>query len=104
MLVPVFVECDNKQVFRVLAPNFPGCNAQGSELGRTITRIHLKLEGRVSEMLINGESLPAEDELDMVCERGDESEGDLYRIHINLVHLAGVGRHQTRVRVPQGKS
>ena len=104
MLVPVFVECDNKQVFRVLAPNFPGCNAQGPELGRTITRIHLKLEGRVSEMLINGESLPAEDELDMVCERGDESEGDLYRIHINLVHLAGVGRHQTRVRVPQGKS
>ena len=104
MLVPVFVECDEKQTFRVLAPNFPGCDAQGAELGRAITRIHLKLEGRVSEMLINGESLPAEDELDMVCERGDESEGDLYRTHINLVHLTAVARHQTRVRPPQGKS
>ena len=55
-------------------------------------------------MLINGESLPAEEELEMVCKRGDESEGDLYRIHINLVHLAAVARHQTRVRVPQGRS
>jgi len=67
-------------------------------LGRTLTRIHLQLEGRVSEMLINGEMLPK-----IGCAEGElpgavAGDGQFFEIHINLVHLAAVAKHQTRPR------
>jgi len=83
-------------VFIAQAPDFPGCIAKGSELGRTITRIHLQLEGRVSDILIKGEPLPVISELNASFDRESAGNEDYYQIHINLVHLAAVARHQTR--------
>lgn len=98
MLVPVFITRDDKHSYLATAPDFSGCIARGTELGRTITRIHLQLEGRVSEMLINGEALPeigsAKDQLPSVV----ADSGQFFDIHINLVHLAAVAKHQRRVR------
>ena len=96
MLVPVYISRESDQTFLAIAPDFPGCTARGSELGRTITRIHLKLEGRVSDMLIRGEPLPAVSEQEATGDEPVTDAGHGYQIHINLVHLAAVARHQTR--------
>ena len=98
MLVPVFITRDEKNSYLAIAPDFSGCTARGTELGRTITRIHLQLEGRVSEMLINGEALPEIGSAKGQLPRTVAGDGQLFEIHINLVHLAAVAKHQTRAR------
>jgi len=87
---------DETGLYIAKAPDFPGCTATGSELGRTIARIHLQLEGLVSDILINGELLPTITDLNASTGRKPTDNGDYYQIHINLVHLAAVARHQTR--------
>ena len=98
MLVPVFISRNGNNKFSAIAPDFPGCTASGSELGRTITRIHLQLEGRVSEMLIKGESLPEIAGPPHGHGKEPDGVGQFFQIHINLVHLAAVAKHQNRTR------
>ena len=96
MLVPVFIARDSDNGFVAVAPDFPGCIARGAELGRTITRIHLQIEGRVSDLLISGQAVPPIDFPEKKSNTESAGPGQLYPIDINLVHLAAVAQHQTR--------
>ncbi len=92
MLVPVCITTDADGRFTATVPDIPGVSASGSVLGRTLTRIHLKLEGHVSELLLAERALP---EVRTLAEiRDAEPKCDCYEIHINLTHLRAVAKHQ----------
>ncbi|HJP05803.1 MAG: hypothetical protein CL799_07555 [Chromatiales bacterium] len=94
MLIPVVIQKEADGQFRGTVPDLPGCEATGAELGPALTRVHLKIEGRISELLIAGETLPEPNTLDAIRQRPENRELACYEIHINLTHLRAVARHQ----------
>jgi predicted RNase H-like HicB family nuclease len=94
MLFPIVVQIDADGQFRGTVPDLDGCDATGGELGQTLTRVHLKIEGRISELLIAGEELPEPNTLDAIQQRPENRDLPCYEIHINLVHLRAVAKHQ----------
>ncbi|MCP4275969.1 MAG: type II toxin-antitoxin system HicB family antitoxin [Gammaproteobacteria bacterium] len=92
MLVPVCItkEADGRLLASV--PDIPDVTASGSELDRTLTRIHLKLEGYVSELLLAEQPLPEIRTLKEI--QNSVQIADCYEIHINLMHLQAVAKHQ----------
>ncbi len=94
MLFPVVIRTDTEGRLHASVPDLPGCEAQGSELGRTLTRAHLKIEGRISQMLIDGEALPEPATLTETRQAVENNAAACYEIHINLTHLRAVAKHQ----------
>ena len=92
MLVPICVKQQQDGRLIATVPDMPGVSASGSELGRTLTRIHLKLEGYISELLLADQPVPEVRTLAQV--RGMDSVTECYEIHINLTHLRAVAKHQ----------
>jgi hypothetical protein len=92
VLIPVCIVSQEEGELLATVPDIPGVTASGSELGRTLTRIHLKLEGFISNLLLAEKSLPEVRTLDAI--RVAEPSADCYEIHINLTHLRAVARHQ----------
>jgi predicted RNase H-like HicB family nuclease len=94
VLIPVVIVTGADGQFRATVPDLPGCEATGTELDPTLTRVHLKIEGCISEFLIAGAELPEPATLDAVRQRPENAGLACYEIHINLTHLRAVARHQ----------
>jgi hypothetical protein len=96
VLIPVCIASQEDGTLLATVPDIPAVTASDSELGRALTRIHLKLEGFISEQLLAEEKLPEVRTLSAIraAEPAADCTADYYEIHINLTHLRAVARHQ----------
>ncbi len=93
MLFPVCVTRDGAS-YRVVAPDVPECVATDPDAQRALTRMHLLLEGFISQALIDDRPLPAPSDVAEVRLRPEYAGQAIYEIHINPVHLRAVAKHQ----------
>ena len=93
MLFPVCLSAAGEK-YRVVVPDIPGCEVVDDDRQRAITKAHLRIEGVISQLLIDGAALPETSAIREVRERPEYASAEVYEIHINTVHLSAVARHQ----------
>jgi len=94
MLIKVYASRGDDGIFTVSAPLLENCQVSDSALDRALTKIHLAIEGRISDLLIRNEPMPEESARMTKQTNADPSSCDAYDIHINIVHLTAVADHQ----------
>lgn len=94
MLIVVCARTNALGHCEITVPDLPECDVTDPELGRALTRVHLRLEGAIAERMIAGQSLPETRSLAEIRSLTDGA--DCYEIHINPVHLGAVARHQSK--------
>jgi predicted RNase H-like HicB family nuclease len=83
--------------FTATVPDIPGCAATDPDIERVLTRIHLVLEGFISDSLIDGQELPSVRLREELRQDPNFAADQLFDIHINLTHLAAVAKHQALI-------
>lgn len=75
------------------APDLPAARAAAATSGEALARVRLALEGAIAERLGRGAELPQPRSLQQL-ESDENSAGQLYEVHINLLQLRALAKHQ----------
>lgn len=79
---------------RAVAPQLDGCEVSGASEQECLPRLRLAIEGRLTELLLAGAGLPAACPA-VPSQAWPQLDGARWAsIHINLVHLEALARHQ----------
>jgi hypothetical protein len=98
MLIGVVTTGSPTMGYTAMVPDLPACLATDPDMERVLTRIHLVLEGFFSDRLIAGDELPVARSTLELQDLPEFAGARLFDIHINLVHLSAVAKHQARER------
>ena len=78
----------------ITAPDLDGCSATGPTVARALADLKLVIEGRLAELYGTGRPLPRPTTLERARAGDREADTAWFLIHINLVHLEAVAKHQ----------
>ena len=94
MLYPVCLTHDADGHVKLTAPDFDKLSARDADRQRALTRVHLKMEGVASQLLLDGAPLPTPSSVEDILNDDAWAGSEVLIIDINPVHLAAVARHQ----------
>ncbi len=96
MLYPVCLITSDHGLITASAPDLPDTCAIDIDRQRALTKVHLRMEKAVSDLLIADQPVPAPRSKKALAELPEYAGHDIVSIDINPVHLAAVARHQSR--------
>lgn len=79
-----------------VAPDLPDTDAQDQDRQRALTKVHLRMEKAVSDLMIADLPVPLPSNIKALEKLSEYLEHEIVGIDINPVHLAAVARHQGR--------
>ena len=96
MIYPVCVTTNPAGLVTAVAPDLPNTGAQDPERERALTKVHLRMEKAVSDLMIADLPVPLPSNKAALEKLSEYREHEIVGIDINPVHLAAVARHQGR--------
>ena len=93
MLFTVYVTGQGDH-YHAMVPDLPQCEATGTDLSQTIARVHLEIEARIGQMLLDGEPPPIPRSLEQLGHLDEYQHGGLYEIYVDDHQLAAMALHQ----------
>lgn len=94
MLYPVCLSIDDQNHHRIVAPDFDNLAVLDTDRPRALTRMQLRIEGAISELLMHDVALPAPSHIDELRERPELMGCEVLQIDIHPLQLQAVARHQ----------
>ncbi|MBM4220703.1 MAG: hypothetical protein FJ170_02000 [Gammaproteobacteria bacterium] len=81
---------------RAVVPDLPGCELSGELEQELLPRLRLRVEDELTSLLMAHRPLPDTRGGAVPTDRGDLARARWISLHINLVHLEALARHQQR--------
>ena len=79
-----------------VAPDLPDTLAEDSDHQRALTKVHLRMEKAVADLLLDNRPVPPPRSPSEIAGLPEYAGHEVVTIDINPVHLAAVARHQGR--------
>jgi len=96
LLYSVCLTTNDKGLISASAPDLPDTLVLDSDRQRVLTKVHLRMEKAVSDLLIAEQPVPIPRSRKALAGLPEYADHDIVRIDINPTHLAAVARHQNR--------
>jgi len=80
-----------------VAPDLPDSFAEDRDHQRALTKVHLRMEKAVSDLLLENRPVPPPRSPSEIAGLPEYAGHEVVTIDINPVHLAAVARHQGRL-------
>ena len=96
MLYPVCLSVQEENRHQIVAPDFRHLVVLDTDRSRALTRMQLRIEGAVSELLIRGAAAPTPSNPAEFRSDPEFIGCEVLQIDIHPLQLQAVARHQTR--------
>jgi len=89
MRFPIVIHKERKSDYGVIVPDLPGCFSAGTTLDEAIENAHEAIECHLEGLLLDGESIPKRQSLELLQKNSDYAGGTWVVVDVDISKLSG---------------
>lgn len=89
MRFPIVIHKERKSDYGVIVPDLPGCFSAGTTLDEAIENAHEAIECHLEGLLLDGESIPKRQSLELLQKNADYAGGTWVVVEVDISKLSG---------------
>ncbi len=89
MRFPIVIHKERKSDYGVIVPDLPGCFSAGTTLDEAIENAHEAIECHLEGLLLDGESIPKRQSLELLQKNADYVGGTWVVVEVDISKLSG---------------